>query len=1109
MELLRVKKGEQAFLLGNEAIARGAVEGGLNVATTYPGTPASEIGDTLYQISKHFPIYFEYSINEKVAVEVAAGASIVGARALSSMKHVGVNVASDPFLTLVYSGVQGAFILVSADDPGCHSSQNEQDNRYYARLSKAPMLEPSTPYEAYLMTKFGFEISHKFRLPLILRTTTRVNHMRAPVFIDGDLTLPPPPFEFKKAPLEHVNVPAIAKTRHPALEKKLKELKKESENSIFNFVIGEGEFGIVTSGISYLYVRDVLKEFGLEEKVAVLKLGFTHPLPDKLIAQFLDGKRRVLVVEELEPYLEEAIKIIAWDHKLDVEIVGKAQGLLPFVGELNLDLVKKAIGELVSQKIVITGYKAQLSIPPRPPIMCPGCPHRATYYAVKSVVGNDAIFPMDIGCYSLAVSPPFEMADFLICMGISVSGGGGSRLGLKEDKPVISFIGDSTFFHSGITGLINAINHKQKFVLIILDNKTTAMTGHQPHPGSSFDTQSVTIDIEEIVKACGVKWIRTVSPYNLRETIIAIKEAIEFDGVSVIISRAPCIFVWSKEEKELYSSRYYEVNPEKCSNCWMGEDRCSVEGIAPVNINRALRRILSDDPQKFIDLSPECGYGCPANVCVQGYIARIIIGDYDGAVEIIREQNPLVAICSYVCHHPCENVCVLGKLGLNPIRIRELKRYAVERAKNFDDSPHLREHIRRAGKQNKDIGIIGSGPAGLSAAYELIRRGYNVTVYEKEREAGGLLRWGIPEYRLPKAVLKRELLFFEKMGVKFRLGVEIGRDITWEELKRRHPAIIIATGATKGVSLAIKGEEGPQVYDAIRYLYMYNLGIEPTIGSRVAVIGGGDAAIDAARVTKRLSPNAHVTIYYRRSLDEMPAREEERILAEKEGVKLQFLLTPKEIVREGELVKGIIMEKLRLSDEKDESGRRRALPTGETVFVEADTVVVAIGQVSELNWLDDLWFKEKGVDNKGRIKVDPETGQSIIEKSIFAAGDVVTGPSTVIDAVASGKIAAYGVDRYFRGDEAPSPRVVRRGKNFSFNISKPLMEQIPEDKVLEEANLCKSCGICAACRNCIQNFACPAMSIVGGKVFIDPNICTGCGVCAQLCPNGAIVEKKR
>ena len=518
-ELLIPQTNRPQFLLGNEAIVRGALESGVCVVAAYPGTPSSEIIDRFSQLGDEAGIYVEYSVNEKVSMEVACAAAICGVRSLCSMKHVGLNVAADAFMTLAYVGVKAGMVIVVADDPSLHSSQNEQDSRYYAKISGVPMLEPSTPEEAHRMTMEAFRISEKFGTPCLLRTTTRVNHCRGPVRVG-----PIPPAkgfqgEFKKDPFNLVVIPAVGRKLRLALLERTRKLLGESEASPLNFVSGKGDLGIITSGISYLHVRDALISMGLEDKVKILKLGFTNPQPKALINEFLSGVNKALVVEELEPFLEEAVKISAQESKLPVEIAGKGKGLIPQAFELDPVKVKSAIGAFLGIGYEQPKVYEAPELPQRPPNLCPGCPHRATYYSVKKVFGEEAIYPTDIGCYTLGVLPPLKMADFLICMGSGVSTAGGFSKVL--DRQVVAFIGDSTFFHAGIPGLVNAVSNGHRFLLVILDNGTTAMTGHQPHPGVELTSKGriePKVSLEKLVRGCGVNLVATINPLQVKKS---------------------------------------------------------------------------------------------------------------------------------------------------------------------------------------------------------------------------------------------------------------------------------------------------------------------------------------------------------------------------------------------------------------------------------------------------------------------------------------------------------------------------------------------------------------------------------------------------------------
>jgi TPP-dependent indolepyruvate ferredoxin oxidoreductase alpha subunit/NADPH-dependent glutamate synthase beta subunit-like oxidoreductase len=930
-----------------------------------------------------------------------------------------------------------------------------------------------------------------------------VNHFRGPVTV-GNIPEQTPPNPYIKNPANQVLIPGNARRLHPGVEELLEKLRDYSEKSPFNFVSGSGIFGIITSGISYLYLKEIIQEAGIEDRIRILKLGFTHPLSENLIISFLKSADKVLVVEELEPFIEEAVYGIAWRNNIHVQILGKKQKILPLCGEFDHDIIKSALSDFTGIKIPVKGLKPEIPLPARPPVLCAGCPHRATFYAVKAAAGSDGIYPMDIGCYSLGVAAPLELADLLICMGFSVSGSGGVGYAAGADRPVVGFIGDSTFFHSGITGLINAVHNRQKFTLVIMDNGTTAMTGHQPHPGTGKDADLVPVDLISIVKSSGVSWVKTVNPFDLRETISAVKEAVAFDGVSVIISRAPCLFAMTSEEKEIPGSRYYEVNPGACSVCWLGDHKCSVEGTKQVNLKRAVRRLFDPEGSKHASENPACANACPANVCVQGYIARLQASDFNGAVEIIREQNPLVSVCGFVCTHPCEQECIIKDQA---VKIRELKKFAALNAPSFADSPHLKKRMESAGKRGKHVGIAGSGPAGLAAAWELLGRGYDVTIYEKNSVAGGLLFWGIPEYRMPRDVLFKEIKFLTDMGIEIRCDCEIGKDISWKDFHDRHAAVIVCAGAQRGMSLGLEHEDASGIFDALKFLFAVNRGEKPEIGRKTAIIGGGDAAIDAARSAKKMSPDSDVIIFYRRDRDQMPAGYGELNEALKEGAKLELLCAPQKLHVKDNHISSVEFIRMILSEDRDSSGRRKPVPLKGSEFErEIDMLIVAIGQSIELNWIQDEDIQKNGLEKDGRIKIDPFTGQSV-SKKIFAAGDAATGPKTVIDAIRSGRIAGYGVDSYFRGSDASASRLVPF--QATKTINKHECGELSKGDLQKEALRCVLCGTCAACRNCIQNFACPAMSIINGKVHIDAEICTGCGVCVQICPNRAIQEKKR
>ena len=538
-ELLTAAAGETLLLLGNEAIARGTLEGGVRFVTCYPGTPSSEVPDTFFRMSQDAPYYFEYSVNEKVALEVGGGAALAGLPTLVTMKHVGVNVAADPLMTLAYVSAPGGLVLLSADDPGCHSSQNEQDNRIYARLGGLPCFEPATAQECKDMARDALLLSRRIENPVLLRTTTRVNHVRGPVTL-GEMPQTPAEKPFAKNPPRFVPLPASARVMHERLLGILEAMQAEAETSPYNTESGSGDVGFISSGVARNYLHDVLEEDGLAGTVRVLDLGMTYPLPENRIAAFLAKCKKVMIVEELEPVLETEIRALAQKRGIAVEILGKGEHL-PRRGEFSTVNVRLAVRNAMA---LDTPAPDTLSVPGdlprRPPNLCAGCPHRAAYYAVREVYGDTAVYSSDIGCYTLGFLPPFQAADFLLCMGSSISTGAG--FARASGKPVVAFIGDSTFFHSGITGLIDAVAYNHDILVVILDNRTTAMTGHQPNPGvdtTIFGENPNPVDLLALIRACGVEPVK-VNPLNHKAMVSALTALSAKSGPRVLVAEYPC-----------------------------------------------------------------------------------------------------------------------------------------------------------------------------------------------------------------------------------------------------------------------------------------------------------------------------------------------------------------------------------------------------------------------------------------------------------------------------------------------------------------------------------------------------------------------------------------
>jgi indolepyruvate ferredoxin oxidoreductase alpha subunit len=539
LEPILTGKGK-LLLLGNEAIVRGAFESGVGVATTYPGTPASEIGDTFAALARKAGVYFEYSTNEKVATEAAAGAAFCGVRSMVSFKHFGLNVATDSIYPMAYTGVKAGMVIAFADDPACWSSgQSEQDSRYHARIAHMPMLEPSEAQECKDYTKMAFDLSEKFGIPVFMRMTTRVTHQTGIVNL-GKVIRGKTEGKFIKG-LQWRNFPPQIMNTHAELNEKLAKMAAEYAPKFSMIIRGKGKKGIITSGAAFGYVMEALDDFKL--KLPVLKLGMTYPVPEKIIAGFIKGLDSVLIVEDLEAVLENDVRCIAKDANPKLKIFGK--NLIPAFGEVTEEKVMVALSKLTGKKASFDFEKhrkmyQKINMARRMPLLCPGCPHRASFYAAKTVI-PDAVFAGDIGCYILGIHPPLETQDFFLSMGASAGVSHGITK-VSRQKPIV-FMGDSTFFHAGIPAIINMVYNKSNPLVIILDNRITAMTGHQPNPGmgvTGMGEQTKALDIAEIARACGVENVKTINVFNFKELTDAIREFSNKDKVSVIVSKGEC-----------------------------------------------------------------------------------------------------------------------------------------------------------------------------------------------------------------------------------------------------------------------------------------------------------------------------------------------------------------------------------------------------------------------------------------------------------------------------------------------------------------------------------------------------------------------------------------
>ncbi|MFW9797107.1 MAG: thiamine pyrophosphate-dependent enzyme [Candidatus Thorarchaeota archaeon] len=611
-----------ALMLANEAVVRGALESDVKIVAFYPGSPVSEILDTFGEVMDHFGDYkMHISVNEKVALETVAGASMAGMRSFTSMKSVGMNVASDSMFSIGYTGLNAGCVCLIADDPYAHSSQSEEDGRYYGEAAYVPMLEPSTAQEALDMTKWAFELSEKHKTLVILRTTTRVNHQRGMVDL-GKLDRKP----FKKNKWQDVKgqyftVGSVARALKAKLLEKTAAIRTDFEASDFNKVVpGSGKVGILTAGVCFLHVKEAMQNLGID--LPVFKLGTLFPLPEKKLSNFIKSLSTLIVVEELTPYLETRIAAIAHTANPELNIIGKRSGHFSEMLEYNVPIVEKVLAEVTDKKISMDydavlkrAEKLKAVLPARPPIFCPGCPHRGTLWAFRQAlqqlrIRDNIVFNNDIGCYSMAFLPPNEFSDSMLAMGASLGLSAGMEMAL-EDK-VIAMVGDSTLYHAALPGIVNLIHHNQNVTLFVLDNSVTAMTGQQFNPNSPFDaggTPARKINMEKLFEALGADKIVIMDPYETRDCIGTIKDAIESDGFSVIISRRECALYGDREKKK----RGEKIVPsENVKDTCRGVYSCVREFYCPaITVDEAdAKMVIQTD---LCDGCLECREVCPVD----------------------------------------------------------------------------------------------------------------------------------------------------------------------------------------------------------------------------------------------------------------------------------------------------------------------------------------------------------------------------------------------------------------------------------------------------------------------------------------------------------------
>ena len=1109
--LLIDQVGHVECLLGNEAIVRGALEAGVCFASGYPGTPSSEITDTFARIAGPLGIAFEYSVNEKIAIEMAFAASLAGARSICAMKHLGLMSGGDPFSTIPYVGVEAGMVVVSAADPSCRTSPNEQDQRHLGAMLHVPVLDPSTPADALAMTRFAFELSEKSRLPVLLRPTTRVCHSRASV--EYGALAERRVGGFVRNPSRYVPIPANARRMRGELRGRLATAEKMMAESGFFRRTGTSPVVVLAAGAPAATCADLLVDLGASDRVSLWTLGTIHPLPEAELVKHLRGVECVLVVEELSALVEDKLSALVSRHGLHVEILGKRTGHLPEEGEYEPAIIERALHDALGIGTPRT-RPAPASLPQvaaRPPSLCPGCPHRAAFFAARAAFGEDQLYFNDIGCYTLGYGPPLDAADALLCMGAGFTLAAG--VARVTGKRTIGFMGDSTFFHSGMPALLDAVKERANVVAVILDNQITAMTGFQDSPTTLGGGGDERASIPAVVRALGAKHVEIIDPYDLERSIAAFGRARDASGVSVVIVERACPVHKARVEPQVSTEAStrrpaFVIDPDRCRTCGREAQglrcgQCMTEGY-----ERQLVRshaVQHRDPGTTRPETAPCSDACPLALCIDGYVTHIAAGEYAEALGHVLERTALPESVCRVCHRPCEARCVRADVDA-PLAINDLKRFVVDWAAAQPVYPNVRKPEPASGKK---VAVVGAGPSGLAAAHDLVLRGHHVTLYDAAKSPGGILAHHIPTYRLPPEALERDIRHVLEAGVRFVGETRLGRDITLDELlASKVDAIYLAVGAWRSRRLAIPGAGAPgtpAIQDALGWLQAVRAGTaaEGSDG-QVLVIGGGNAAIDAARTLRRKGAG-RVTVACIETRAKMPALREEIVAAEAEGIVLRPELVPIRIVP------GAVC-----FSHADGSESR----------IETDSVVTAIGQEPELGFLVDAPALERAAD--GCLVVDRETARTSHER-IWAGGDVVQGERSVTAAMAWGLRAAWSIDRELRGeklaDRRPPPPHPRSGavplevrtapaerreprtlpmavRTRSFD---EIVAGLGEDDARAEAARCLDCGRCGNCRGCVDLFGCPALGMRGDRVVIDPALCNGCGVCADFCPNDAIL----
>jgi indolepyruvate ferredoxin oxidoreductase alpha subunit len=789
----RIKQNrESAFLMsGNGAIARGAWEAGVRVACAYFNPLNTGV---LESLAGYPEVDCEWSSSEKVAFEVSSGASLAGARALVSMMHGGLNLAAGPFFSVAYMGVNAGLVIVVADDPGMHSSQNEQDSRPIGRAARVAMLEPSSQQEAKDYTVSAFEISEQFDTPVMIRTTTSLIHTRSKVWQGRRYTKPNR--LYYKNPIKHVALPVHGRIHHRQIEiERIPALEHESEKYV-ETIEGSDELAFITSGITFLYVREAFPQ------ASVLKLGMTHPLPRNLIRNFVYRKKRVIVVEELQPYLEEQVRALG--------IACEGKDRLPTYGEISPNVILEAFDKPDGSST--PGVFP--SIPPRPPTLCAGCMHCGVLYELHQL---GSIVTGDIGCYTCGARLPLSAMDSCMNMGASIgmAHGMGKVLIGSEKSRIVAVIGDSAFCHSGVNGLINLAQNRGCSTVVILENHKTAMTGYRQDPSANSSIPQspfAVIDLESLCRGIGIEHVCRVDPYDLLAIWRVLDQELHRDALSVVIVSGSCVL----DEKKSFGE-IIKVNHDLCTACLA----CAQLGCPAIEVYNGYPSINPIFCIACSNCQQVCAT-CNAGIDIPTVLELMQQDRYDEALKTVLRTNPFPAISSRICQQPCNNE--FNALGLNLAstyteRYPDLaKRFsssgpfpklAVQKVMKFLGDYSLNAYtgmeFRPAIEREEKVAIIGAGPAGLSAAWYLRRCGFQVDIFELQSKPGGMLRYEIPRIQLPLEILNKEIDRISKIGVRIQCKSKAGRDIAFSELLASFDAVIVAVGKSMPRELALEG----------------------------------------------------------------------------------------------------------------------------------------------------------------------------------------------------------------------------------------------------------------------------------------------------------------